>query len=265
MDNLGDRMKIYEKVESGRRLIPLIPVCIRLDGRSFSRFTKKLDRPYDERFIKVMQATTKHLVEETGARIGYTQSDEITLVLYSDNIKSSIYFDGKIQKMVSTLAATCSVYFNKYLNEEFGKDKETLFPVGALPTFDCRIWNVPNITEATNVLVWRELDATKNSVSMACHKHYSHEEMMNKGRADQMDMLIEKGINWNDYPSSFKRGTYYQRVTVEKVLTAEELKDLPPKHDAHKNPKLKFKRSVVQQADLPPILRVVDRDKVLLK
>ncbi|KKL92895.1 hypothetical protein LCGC14_1880070, partial [marine sediment metagenome] len=104
-DNFGDRMKMYEKAESGRRFMPLLPVYARLDGRSFSRFTKGFNRPYDKRMSEAMIDTTKYLVEETNALIGYSQSDEISLVWYSDSIDSQIFFDGKIQKMVSVLAA----------------------------------------------------------------------------------------------------------------------------------------------------------------
>lgn len=261
-DNLGDRMKEYERVEAGRKLIPLLPVCIRLDGRSFSSFTRCLERPYDERFSKVMQKTTKQLVEETNACIGYTQSDEISLILYSDTYDKQVYFNGKIQKIVSSLSAYCSVVFNKELMEEFGNETKDLFP-NKIPTFDCRVWNVPNKVEAVNTIVWREIDATKNSVSMATRKYYSPKQMMNKGRAEQLDMLINKGINWNNYPNFFKRGTYFRRQRIERKFTSDEMDKLPVEHEAFNNPNFKVIRSDVVKLDMPPITKVINRVEVI--
>lgn len=97
-DLFGDRMKMYEGIEAGRSFIPLMPVCIRLDGKAFHNWTKGLERPFDESFRSIMVETTKYLVDETCAVMGYTQSDEISLILYSNKIESQIYFDGNIDE-----------------------------------------------------------------------------------------------------------------------------------------------------------------------
>ena len=89
-DNLGDRMKGYESMESGRRCMSLLPILARIDRKNFSRFTRNMDRPYDIRLSQRMIETTKHLVKESNARIGYTQSDEISLLFYSDNTKEQV-------------------------------------------------------------------------------------------------------------------------------------------------------------------------------
>jgi tRNA(His) 5'-end guanylyltransferase len=102
-DNFGDHMKSYEKQTCGIKMLPRIPVIARLDGKGFSKFTKGLKRPYDERLSKLMVETTKYLVKETNANCGYTQSDEITLVWYVESYESSIYFDGRLFKMISDL------------------------------------------------------------------------------------------------------------------------------------------------------------------
>ena len=112
--DLGDRMKMYESAET-KKLMPLLPVLARLDGKNFSTFTRGLKRPYDERLTKVMVEVTRHLVEVTGAKLGYTQSDEITLTWYAEHHDSQIYFDGRVFKMVSHLSALASVYFNIHL------------------------------------------------------------------------------------------------------------------------------------------------------
>ena len=110
-DDFGDRMKLYEGMEAGRRFMPLLPVLARIDGRSFHSFTRGMDRPFDAVFSNAMVDTTAALVRETGACMGYTQSDEITLAWYSDNPKTQIWFDGRIAKMTSQLGAQATLIF----------------------------------------------------------------------------------------------------------------------------------------------------------
>jgi len=256
-DEFGDRMKEYEMKEAGRRFIPMLPVVARIDGKNFSRFTRGFKRPYDDRMVLIMQATTKKLVEETQALIGYTQSDEISLVWYSDDYKSQIFFDGRIQKMTSVLSSMATAFFNDYRPILLAERDKTL------AFFDCRVWQVPNQTEATNTILWREQDATKNSISMAARCYYSHKELHNKGRADMMDMLVEKGVNWNDYPAYFKRGSYIQKRKVIRAFTSEEINQLPKKHEARTNPNLQVERTEVRVLDLPPLSKVKNRVGVI--
>lgn len=259
-----DRMKLYEGAEAGRRLMPLLPVLARIDGRRFSRFTADLARPYDERLSRLMVATTHALVREANARIGYTQSDEITLVMHSDQHESQVYFDGRVQKMVSHLAAHATAVFNLLL-PEYLPEKAARRTVAALPSFDCRVWNVPSLTEAVNVLVWRESDATRNSLSMATRALYSHAEMHDKNAAQMHEMLFARGVNWNDYPAFFKRGTYVQRRTVTRRFTPAELEALPPRHAARENPALEIERTEYAAVEMPPIVRVVNREGVVFR
>jgi len=168
-DNFGDRMKGYE---SSDRFIPLLPVIARIDGKRSSKWTKGLDRPYDFSFNQLMIEVTRELVKETHARIGYTQSDEITLVFYAEDYKSQLYLDGKEQKMVSILASIAAAFFNH--------KKDLFLPAhdGYGPArFDARVFNVPNLTEAARAVLWREQDATKNAVSMAAQHRFSHNSL----------------------------------------------------------------------------------------
>lgn len=255
-DPLGSRMKMYEK-NATQRFIPLIPIVARLDGKKFSNFTKGLQRPYDPSMSELMQVLTKYLVEETGASMGYTQSDEITLTWYSDSVKRQVFFDGKIQKMISILASMASAKFNKLL--------PTMLPEKAdqLPLFDCRVWQVPNKGEAVNAFLWREQDATKNSISMAASQYYNHKELHKCGGTTKQEMLLRKGINWNDYPAYFKRGCFCQRAVVSKKFTPTELSKLPPKHAARKNPDLCVTRTIVRFIDMPPFGRVINKKEVI--
>lgn len=258
LDALGDRMKGYERPEAGRCLMPLLPAVVRLDGRGFSRWTRGLQRPYDVRLQSLMVDLTAALVEETNARIGYTQSDEISLVLYAPDPKSQLYFDGRIQKITSCLAGYAAAWFNRDVP---GRIPEKA--AGPLATFDCRVWNVPSIDEATNAVLWRELDATKNAVQMAAHHYYSHAELDNKHTGEMQEMLWRKGVNFNDYPAAFKRGSYVRRVTRTGRFTAEEIAALPPMHDAARNPDAEFERSTVERVEFPPLSKVPNRVAVL--
>lgn len=262
VSDLGDRIKAYENLEAGRRLLPLLPIVARMDGRSFHNFAKGLKRPYDERLSQLMIETTRALVQETNARIGYTQSDEISLILYSDDPDSQVYFDGRVHKMVSQLAAQTTAIFN-FLLPQYIPEKAEARRVDRMPTFDARIFIVPSLTEATNAILWREQDATKNSVSMAARAYYSHDELHNKNSSEMQEMLFQKGVNWNDYPTFFRRGSYIQRITVKKKLTPEELEALPPKHNARLNPDMEFERTEIRPLELPPLARVTNRERVL--
>jgi len=250
-DSLGDRMKMYESQETQRRFIPTLPVYARIDGRSFSSFTRGMKRPFDEQMTNAMIETTKALVKQTNAVIGYTQSDEISLMWYSPNVKSSIFFDGKIQKINSQLAAIASVYFlqeaQKYWPEKLTK---------GLPTFDSRVFSLPSKEEAVNCFLWREWDATKNSYSMAAHSYYSAKQLHGKNSSQKQEMLFAKGLNWNDYPTSFKRGTYVKRVVKDVKIDDETWAKIP---DGKKPESRMAKRSFIEVVDVPPLASVENR------
>lgn len=256
-DDLGDRMKMYEGMEAARRLMPTLPVIARLDGRSFHSFTRGMNRPFDARFSSCMIDTSLALLKETGACMAYTQSDEITLAWHSTNHKSQIWFDGRIAKMTSQLAAQTTLIFYRLVADRMPEYSDRL------PTFDARVWNVPNRTEGANAFLWREWDAVKNSLSMAASAHYSHKELIGKNGRDKHDMLHSLGINWDKYDASFKRGTYMQQKIAEVKFTNEELEKLPPLHDAKKNPSLTFERSVFGRIDLPPLAKIKNREDVI--
>jgi tRNA(His) guanylyltransferase len=259
-DDLGDRMKMYEGQEADRRFMPLRPVVARIDGRSFSSFTRGLKRPYDTRMTTAMVNTTIQLVKETGACMGYTQSDEITLAWYAPDMRSQIWFDGRIAKMTSQLAAQATLHFYRAITELLPEEYAE-----RLPTFDARVWTLPNLIEATNVFVWREWDATKNSVSMAAHEHFSNKELHGKHTGEMKTMMEEKGIIWGDYPTEFKRGTYVQRRRTMTKFSAEEMERLPPKHEARKNPDLEVERSFVSVLDMPVLSKVMNRVNVIFE
>ena len=227
-DDLGTRMKeFYEQVPK-TKLVRRMPVAIRIDGKAFHTFTKGFQKPFDEVLIKTMQETTKYLCENIqGCVLGYTQSDEITLILVDyQKLTSSAWFDYEVQKICSIAASMTTMVFNKSfrknveswwtalfvgITKEY-QDRESLYRIyqiavekGAM--FDARCFNIPK-EEVTNLIYWRQLDATRNSIQMVGQANFSHKELQNKTCNMIQDMLHEqKGINWNDYPTVCKRGT----------------------------------------------------------
>lgn len=206
-DEMGDRLKSYEAAETGRRFIPMVPVYCRVDGRGFSKFTRGMARPYDDKMSEVMQEVTAYLVSETCALTGYTQSDEISLCWKQESYESDIFFGGKIQKMVSTVAALATAKFVQ-LALEYWPDR----CADRLPTFDARVFQVPNEVELANCFLWRVNDAIKNSVQMTAQHHFSHRELQGKDRRLQLIMLESKGLVWGNYPTFFKEGTFFKRA-----------------------------------------------------
>ena len=199
--SLGDRMKGYENI-TRNHLISRMPVILRLDGRAFHTFTKGFDKPYDITFAKAMELTMKYLCENIqGCVFGYTQSDEITLVLVDyQGLNTSSWFDNNIQKMVSVAASMATLEFNRKFSElmlDYSK-------MGA--TFDCRAFNVPK-EEVTNCVLFRQNDAIRNSIQALGQAYFSHKELHGKNTEDIITMVKEKtGILWNKLPIEQQRG-----------------------------------------------------------
>lgn len=222
-DELGKRMKeFYEQVPK-YRLMRRTPVAIRIDGKAFHTFTRGFQKPFDEVLIRSMQRTMRYLCENIqGCVFGYTQSDEITLILVDyKKLNSSAWFDYELQKMCSIAASMATMAFNKFFIEEVNNwcytcpvdvSKDDLFHTyiksiekGAM--FDARAFNIPK-EEVTNLLYWRQVDAARNSVQMAARAKFSHNECDNKNQSQLQEMLFQTyGINWNDYPTHMKRGS----------------------------------------------------------
>jgi len=255
--NLADWCKWLEKNFSPEVMIPTLPVILRLDGNNFSSWTKSLEKPFDSNLSKLMVETTKFLVKETNSVIGYTQSDEITLILYSPDKTSAIYNDGKKQKILSKLTGKCVQFFNE-------KRLEFLPNHNKVAHFDCRIYQTPTLHDAAVQLLWRENDATKNSISMLAQSIFPHKELQGLNGSEIQDkMMLERGVNWNDIEVRFKRGTYIKRTVTSKPFTAEELATLPKGHNAHKNPDLVIERNVFSEVEMPIFNKILNKEGVV--
>lgn len=255
-DELGDRIKSYEAHETSRLFLPMLPIYARLDGRSFHSFTKHMERPFDVNMHSAMSNTLQYLVEETGATVGYTQSDEISLGWYNPDLGSEMFFNRKIFKLSSVLAGMASAKFN---HSAMNFWPETTMK--KCPAFDCRVFQVPNVSELANCFLWRELDAAKNSITMAAQSFYSHRELHGKNGLEKNEMLLRKGVDFNSYPDWAKRGVFAQRVTKETLLSDEIRMKIP---EAKRPPVGQMvTRSSVNVFALPPLLTISNREAVL--
>lgn len=258
-DQLGDRMKGYERVETDRVLDQTLPVYARIDGRGFSKFTRGMDKPFDSRLSSCMIETTRYLVQHTGALFGYTQSDEISLGWHLDhetNPKTQFFFDGKILKLTSVLAGMATAAFTRAL---YTGDSEFSKYASRLPHFDCRIFNLPDRDELANALLWRELDASRNAVSMLAQQHFSHRDLHGVGRAGLLEKLTAIRIDFSSYPEAFQRGTFVRRRIEEHVMDEE----FCVRHGLPAGDPKVWTRSVMTARSLPPMLQIKNRTDVV--
>ena len=204
--SLGDRMKGYESAFK-HKVISRMPVVIRLDGKAFHTYTKSCDKPFDKDLHDIRVATMKYLCENIqGCIIGYSQSDEITLVLKDyTTYKTCAWFDNQIQKIVSIAASMCSSYWNSLVvsNDKY-KEK-----FKGLAFFDARVFNLPT-NEVVNCLLWRQQDWERNSVQMLARSFYSQKQCHGKSCKDLIVMREqEQGVVWGELESWKKRGEFY--------------------------------------------------------
>ena len=236
--NLGTRMKEYEK-RNQYYLQKRTPVAIRVDGRSFHTFTKEFQRPFDDILIKTMQETAKYMCENIqGAKFAYVQSDEITIILVDyDTLETDCWFNYRTDKLCSISASMATMAFNKYFEKNVRE--YSYIHYGQLSTirltdtynraidkgamFDARCFNIPK-EEVTNLIYWRQLDASRNSIQMVGQANFSHNELQNKSCNDIQDMLmLQKNINWNDFPTYQKRGSCVVKSDERETVTEDNI------------------------------------------
>lgn len=210
--SLDDRMKLYEKKFPGDGMLqPLCPWIVRLDGKAFHTYTRGCVKPFDFELHGFMCAVTKDIMHLCNANLGYTQSDEISLLLYTEERNSMLYFDGNVQKLQSILAAAAVRSWYEHSMTAFVHNASNLANKG-LPLFDCRAFSVPNKAEAVNYFIWREQDAVRNSIQSLGQAHFSHAQLHGKNCDEIQEMVFQKeNINWNDLTASQKRGTYIRK------------------------------------------------------
>lgn len=233
-DDLGDRMKSYYEDRTRISLPRRSNTIIRIDGKAFHTYTRGLPRPFDQELIDDMNATTKFLCENIqNAKMGYVQSDEISIVLTDyDKLTTDAWFDGNIQKMVSIAASLATSKFNQLrILRTLTKDYDQRDEIACidlanfkLAQFDARVFTIPNEEEVINYFIWRQQDATRNSISAVAQSLCSHKELHGKTTDQMQELIHQRGQNWNNYPIGQKRGRVVVRRDVD-VPTTKEIYD----------------------------------------
>jgi tRNA(His) guanylyltransferase len=194
-DSLGNRMKQYEAVTK-YTLTSRVPVILRVDGKAFHTFTRKMQKPFDERLISAMViAAQKTANNMQGFVLAYIQSDECTFMINNNqDIETQPWFNNEVLKLVSITASMYTAYFNREM-------------CGTEAMFDCRAFQMPE-DDVPNVFVWRQRDWERNSIQMLSRSVYSHKELHGKSTFDMKQMLLDKNIDWEKLPSYQKYGTF---------------------------------------------------------
>lgn len=202
-DELGQQIKRdYE--DALRLYVPRrTHVVVRIDGRAFHQFTRNLERPYCRRLADALDMAALQVASEMiGCLFGYGQSDEYSFVLADTApADAALWFDGNIQKIVSVSASIFTAAFNK------------AFENSEPAAFDSRLLVIAQRREVEKYLLWRQLDASANSLNMLASAHFSHKELLGKSTAEKHELLHTKGVNWAKEPADFKRGRAVVRET----------------------------------------------------
>lgn len=236
-DSLGDRQKAYEAVND-RILVPKMPFIVRVDGKAFHTYTRGFVKPFDTIMGATMIEVTKKLCEEiAGAVLGYTQSDEITIVCkYTDRIVSQAWFNGRVRKIETIAASKATKWFNKIFSEkvhdyienyegtEEYKNTLRLFynkKIG-MAEFDARAFNIPE-WDCINNVIWRQQDATRNSVEAVGHANFSTKELHKVNCEGIKEMLLkQKNINWeSDFTPYQKYGAFCYKIQETRTIKGE--------------------------------------------
>jgi tRNA(His) 5'-end guanylyltransferase len=220
-DSLGDRMKSFYESIYNIAMPRRTNVIIRIDGKAFHTYTRGLKKPYDTGLNDDMDATTKYLCQNIqGCKCGYVQSDEISLLLTDyDRIETDAWFSNKIQKMASIAASMATSQFNKLRTIRMLKESDINNAINLIENmrqaeFDARVFVIPSKEEIVNYFIWRQQDATRNSISTLAQSYFSPKELHGKKTNDMQDMLmLEKNINWNNESVRFKRGGFIRKIT----------------------------------------------------
>ena len=249
-DDLGDRMKAYEAVETDRAFDHTLPLVVRLDGRAFSTFTRGMEKPFDAAMSDIMRETAAYLIEKNHATVGYTQSDEITLVFDQCEGETQPLFGARCFKIASVLAGMASAKFALLANEHWPERIAR-----NVPQFDCRAFNVPSRVEAVNCLIWRENDASRNAIQMVAQSRFSPKQLHGKSCDDLEEMLEREGIRMTDYAERHRFGIYLARRSMEVELSEAELGRIPEKF----RPTGPVVRSRIIDLDIAPLRHHANR------
>jgi tRNA(His) 5'-end guanylyltransferase len=247
-DVLGSRMKDFFENRTKTKLVRKCPVVIRLDGKTFGKFTRGFERPFDENLINMMDQAALYLCQEIqGAKMAYVQSDEISILLTDfDTPETQAWFDYSGQKMTSVSASFATSSFNKELLKYYFDTKDMGEMLMAIENkdlkfanFDSRVFSVPREEDVIDYFIWRMKDAEKNSISMLAQSLFSHKSLDGVSGRDKIEMCQAKGVDWNEMPSGQRFGRIISKQAewreTEYPIKDEKFEDGSAKSEGGKN------------------------------
>lgn len=181
-------------------------VIVRLDGRAFGSLTRRrFEKPFDERFRKMMVRTVHHLMQ-CGVQVAgaYHQSDEISLVLYG--------LGRQRVKDLTILAGEASAAFSLALGEP--------------AAFDARFHFVHDGAGVRDYFRWRSTDCLRNTFNGYCYWTLRRDGMEAAAvdaklaalsLAEKKAMLLAHGIDFDTLPSWQKYGSFYYSTEQEHI------------------------------------------------
>lgn len=201
-DDLGNRLKVKYERATQQHVQQRTHLIIRLDGKAFHTFTRKAEKPHDLRLSVTFNVAVSKLCKSIdGAKFAYLQSDEVSILVTDFATKNtSMWLDGNVQKICSISSSILTAEFNNYLKTN------TSFENTALAYFDSRVFTISDPVEVYNYFVWRQQDCTRNSINSMAQTLYSHKQLQGKNCNELQELIFQKGTNWNDLSTEFKRG-----------------------------------------------------------
>jgi tRNA(His) guanylyltransferase len=242
-DELANRIKEFYEDRFRYKLPRRGYTIIRIDGKAFHTYTKGLERPFDEGLIQDMNDTASFLCKNiSGSKLAYVQSDEISILVTDfDTLNTEAWFDNNLQKMVSVSASLATCEFNRLrmirdsdVHPWFKSLHKSNIEKFKMAQFDSRVFQIPSPVEVENYFIWRQQDATRNSISSVAQSLYSHKELNGKKTNEMQEMIFQKGINWNDYDFRKKRGAVISKV--EREIGDDENKTIRSKWEVIETP-----------------------------
>lgn len=214
IDPVGDRIKANYEGRTRYCLPRRTYTIIRCDGKGFSRYTRKMKKPFDEGFLADMDTATIALCKTAqGCVLGYTQSDEISVLLTDfSSLQTDAWFDGNLQKICSVAASTVT---GAFIAARLARGEK----LDDIPAFDARVFTIPDRTEIARYFEWRNSDASRNSISMWARSKLSHKQMEGVSSGDLRQKMRELDAPWEALPARIKGGAVIRRVQTNKEVS----------------------------------------------
>ncbi|KAF2235518.1 putative tRNAHis guanylyltransferase Thg1 [Viridothelium virens] len=225
----------YEYVrafEESDVLLPSTWIVIRIDGRGFHKLSAKyeFEKPNDKRALNLMNAAAEGVMKELPDLVlAYGVSDEFSFIFHKD----CTLFERRESKLVTTVVSTFTSYY-VYLWPSYFENKP-LFP--PLPSFDGRAVLYPIDRILRDYVSWRQVDCHINNLYNTTfwalvqkgnmNGTDAEKELMGTVSSDKNEILFSRfGINYNNEPEIFKKGSVLYRDYANTIATSSSFTTL---------------------------------------